>query len=184
MKIKENVKQEVENTLANPKQLLKWALSALIKSLRMDPSKFQLLYYQVSTETTTIMPTASSSLSTLAYSSQDCSVSNIGEQYLSHNYNNSTDAIENFVLNEAERLYDEIIEDSIDKTISNVPNDISPDVNFSSLRNQTEPVDIKNSPATKKIAAYTYRKEEEEHTFIESETENKDMTQDDELSLY
>jgi hypothetical protein len=38
--------------------------------------------------------------------------------------------------------------------------------------------DIKNSPSTKKIAAYTYKKEEEEeeHMFVESETENEDMT--------
>ena len=28
---------------------------------------------------------------------------------------------------------------------------------------------------TEKIAAYTYRKKEEEHTFIESETDNEDM---------
>jgi hypothetical protein len=34
VKIKEYVKQEVDNTLTNPKQLLKWTLTSLIESLR------------------------------------------------------------------------------------------------------------------------------------------------------
>lgn len=89
----------------------------------MDPSKFQLLYYQMSTETTTT-PTVSSPLSTPTYSSQNCSGFYIGEQYLSQDYNNPTEAFENFVINEAGKLYEKLLEDSIDKTISNVPNDI------------------------------------------------------------
>ena len=100
----------------------------------------------------------------------------MGQQYLSQDYNNPTEAFENFVLNEAGKLYEKLLEDSIDKTISDVPNDISPNINSSSLLRQTESFDIKNSPSTKKIAAYTYRKEEEEHMLVESETENEDMT--------
>jgi hypothetical protein len=111
----------------------------------MDPSKFQLLYYQMSTETTTTMPTAPSPLSTPAYSSQNCSGFYISEQYLPQDYNNPTEAFENFILNEAEKLYETLLEDSIDKTISNVPNDISPNVQSSSLLRRTEPFDIKNS---------------------------------------
>src|SRR5215207_2327962 len=90
----------------------------------MDPSKFQLLYYQMSTETTTTMPTAPSPLSTPAYSSQNCSGFYISEQYLPQDYNNPTEAFENFILNEAGKLYETLLEDSIDKTISNVPIDI------------------------------------------------------------
>jgi hypothetical protein len=47
VRVRENVKQEVESTIANPKQFLKWALSSLIEFLRKDLSKFQLLYYQM-----------------------------------------------------------------------------------------------------------------------------------------
>src|SRR5215211_9121314 len=122
-KVIENVKQEVESTIANPKQFLKWALSSLIESLRMDPDKFQLLYYQMSAEKTTTMPTAPSPMSTPAYSSQNCSEFYISEQYPFQDYNNPTEAFENFVLNEAEKLYAKLLEDSIDKTISNIPND-------------------------------------------------------------
>src|SRR5215207_421297 len=168
VKIKEDIKQEVENTLANLKQLLRQALLALIESLRMDPSKFQLLYYQMSTETTTTTPTAPSPISTPAYSSQNCPGFYIGEQYLSQDYNNPTEAFENFVLNEAEKLYGKLLEDSIDKTISNLPSDILPNVQSSSVLRRTEPFDIKNNHSNK-IASYTYRKEEEEHTFVESE---------------
>ena len=78
----------------------------------------------MSTETTTTTPAVPSPLSTPAYSSQNCSLSTMSEQYLSQDYNNPTEAFENFVLNEAEKLYEKLLEDSIDKTISNVPNDI------------------------------------------------------------
>ena len=177
LKVRENVKQEVGSTIANPKQFLKWALSSLIEFLRMDPSKFQLLYCQMSTETTPTTPTVLSPLSTPAYSSQNCSGSYISsEPYLSQNYNNPTEAFENFVLNEAEKLYEKLLEDSIDKSISNIPNDSPPNVHSPSVLCRTEPFDIKNNLSTKKIAAYAYRKEEEEHMFVQSETENKEMT--------
>ncbi|HKG87014.1 MAG TPA: hypothetical protein VKA95_01705 [Nitrososphaeraceae archaeon] len=68
VKVRENVKQEVESTIVNPKQLLKWVLSSLIEFLRKDPSKLQLLYYQMPTETT--IPTTSSQLSTSMHGNQ------------------------------------------------------------------------------------------------------------------
>jgi hypothetical protein len=135
----------------------------------------------MSTETT--ISTTSSQLSTSINGSQYYSVPYMGQQYLSQDYNNPTEAFENFVLNEAGKLYEKLLEDSIDKTISNVPNDISPNVNSSSLLHQTGPFDIKNSSSVKKIATYAYRKEEEEHMFVQSETKNEDMTQDDQLGL-
>ena len=55
-----------------------------------------------------------------------------------------------FVLNEAKNLYEKLLEDSIDKTISNVPNDISPNVQSSSVLHRTEPFDIKNNPLQRK----------------------------------
>jgi hypothetical protein len=137
-KVRENVKQEVESTIANPKQFLKWALSSLIEFLRKDPDKFQLLYYQMSTET-------SSQLSTSINDNQYYSVSYMGQQYPSQDYKNPTEAFENFVLNEAEKLYEKLLEDSIDKTISNIPNDSPPNVHSASVLCRTEPFDIKNN---------------------------------------
>lgn len=162
---------EVENTLANPKKLLKLALIALIESLRRDTSKFQLLYYQMSTETTTMPMALSQSQSlTLSYGSQNCSLSNMNEQYLSQDYNSPTDAFENFVLNEAERLYDKLLDDSLN-SVGNKPNNSSLNVRPSIEPLITGRFDFKNSPSFQKIAAFTYRKEEEEeHKFIESET--------------
>jgi hypothetical protein len=169
LKIKENIKQAIENSLTNPKQLLRMALLSLIESLRKDTSKFQILYFQMSTD---IAATTPSQSLTPTHSSKNCSVSNMNEKPF-RDYNDPTDTFQNFVLNEAENLYDKLLEDSIDRTITDIPNDISPKVHLSPIH-RTEPFGSKNSPSVKKIAAYAYRKEEE-HTFIESETESEDM---------
>lgn len=162
VKIKENVKQKVENNLTNPKKLLRLTLLALIESLRSDTSKFQVLYYQMSTETTT-MPIALSQSQSLtpSYGSQNYSVSNMDEQYLSQDYNSPTSAFENFVLNEAERLYDKLLDDSLNK-VSNKPNNSSLNVSPSIESLITGRFDF--SPSSQKT--YTYRKENEEHTFV------------------
>lgn len=160
--IKEIVKQEVENTLTNPKKLLRLALLTLIESLRKDPSKFQLLYYQMSTDITPITPSKSL---TSTFSSLGCPSLNMNEKPFQDN-DNATKTFQNFVLNEAESLYDKLLEDSINKVgiISN---------KLSSLGScKTEPSDVQNSPSAKKIAAFTFRKEEG-HTFFESETDTR-----------
>jgi chromosome segregation ATPase len=87
--IKENVKQEVENTLMNPKKLMRLALLALIESLRKDTDKFQSLYYEMSTD---IIATTLSQSLTPSYDSQNYSVSNLDKQYLSQDYNTPTHA--------------------------------------------------------------------------------------------
>jgi hypothetical protein len=160
--IKEKVKQEVENTLTNPKELVRLALLALIESLRKDTSKFQLLYYQMSTDITAIAPSQSL---TSSFSSLGCPSLNVNEKPFQDN-DNATETFQNFVLNEAENLYDKLLEDSINKVgiISN---------KLSSLGScKTEPSDVQNSSSAKKIAAFTYRKEEE-HTFFESEADTR-----------
>jgi hypothetical protein len=145
LKVKENIKQEIENTLRTPKKLLRLALSTLIDSLRKDISKFQLLYYQMSTD---ITATASSQSLTPSYNSQNYPVFNMDENPF-QDYNDPTDAFQNFVLNEAESLYDKLLRYSIDNTISNMPNEISPNVHLSSVH-PTEPSDFKDSPFAKK----------------------------------
>ena len=117
VKVKENIKQEIENNLTNPKRLLRLALLALIVSLRKDPNKFQLLYYQMPTEATTTL-TSPSQVSTPSYDSLNSTVSYMNEQCLSQGYN-PTDDFQNLVLEEAETLYDFLVEDSINK-INNI----------------------------------------------------------------
>lgn len=151
IKAKENIKQEVESNLTNPKQLVRLTLLALIESLRKDPTKFQLLYYQMSTD---IMATPSQLL-TKSYSSQNYSISNMNEKPF-QDYNNPTEAFQSFVLNEAGEIYEKLLDYSIDRNISKV---------------QTEPYSVTNIPSSKKTAAYAYRKEEE-HAYIESEIGN------------
>ena len=117
VKVKENIKQEIENNLTNPKRLLRLALLALIVSLRKDPNKFQLLYYQILTEATTTL-TSPSQVSTPSYDSLNRTVSYMNEQCLSQGYN-PTDDFQNLVLEETETLYDILVEDSINK-INNI----------------------------------------------------------------
>jgi hypothetical protein len=62
----------------------------------------------------TIPLTSPSQVSTPTYDSMNCSVSYMNEQSLSQDYNPEQD-FQNLVLNEAERLYDILVEDSINK---------------------------------------------------------------------
>src|SRR5215204_3464870 len=106
VKVKENIKQEVENNLTDPKGLVGLALLALIESLRKDPSKFQLLYYQMSTD---IMAKIPSQLLTQSCSSQNYSISNMNEKPF-QDYNNPTEAFQSFVLNEAGEIYEKLLD--------------------------------------------------------------------------
>jgi hypothetical protein len=117
----------------------------------------------MSMDITAITPSLTSS-----FSSFDCPDLNMNEKPIQDN-DNATETFQNFVLNEAENLYDKLLEDSINKVgiISN---------KLSSLGScKTEPSDVQNSPSAKKIAAFTYRKEEE-HTFFESELKQDDIS--------
>ena len=49
IKIKQMVKQEIENNILQPRQLIKCVLASLFESSRKHPGKFQALYYNMST---------------------------------------------------------------------------------------------------------------------------------------
>jgi hypothetical protein len=92
-------------------------------------------------------------------------------QYSSPNYN--TEAKAAMIVDEAEKLYNKIVKDSINKTVQELK---STDATASdsksslslSLLPQKELPDVQKDSTQKIAAAYTYRKEEE-HTFIQSE---------------
>jgi hypothetical protein len=146
LEIKENIKQEIEGSLTNSKQLIRMAFLSLIESLRNDINKFQLLFYQMSTDNAAITPSQSL---TPSYGSQNSPIFNINEKPF-QDYNDPTEAFQNFVLDEAEKLYDKLIDDSL-------------------ISKQSD-----NNPSIQKIAHFTYRKEGEER-IIKSESENENV---------
>jgi hypothetical protein len=48
-KVKQAIQEEIENTLADQRQLLILAVRSTIELLRLEPQKFRLLYYNTST---------------------------------------------------------------------------------------------------------------------------------------
>jgi hypothetical protein len=63
LKIKDTIKQEIEYTLSDPRQLLKIALVSLIESSRKDPRRFYALYYNKDITAETLAGQASSTIS-------------------------------------------------------------------------------------------------------------------------
>lgn len=121
---------------------------------------------------TDIIATTPSQSLTPSYGSQNYSVSNMDKQYLSQDYNTPAHAFETFVVSEAERLYDKLLDDSLNK-VGNKPNNTSLNVS-PSIESLIGRFDSKNSPPSQKTAAFTYKKEEE-RIFIESESEDDNM---------
>ena len=86
------------------------------------------------------------------------------------------------LLDEAEKLYNQIAKDFTNKTI----NDAAIEGESSSLLPSSEPSlvalsDTQKNYTPQRSVAYTYRKQEEEHTFIQSEFDDdydKDMGTD------
>ena len=109
--LKETIKREVENSLTYLRQFLKFALVSLIESLRKDPNKFQLLYYQMSTDLKV------SSQIPSVNGNQDYFISCEIEKDLTRGYN-PTEDFEKFVLDEAAELYNKMIDELTTKTIS------------------------------------------------------------------
>jgi hypothetical protein len=120
LQMKHTVKREVENAFANRRQLLRFALLSLIESLRKEPRKFHILYYNMSSTKTSGTP--STALPTTGYYYGH--YNNIpfkNEQSLSPDYyTNSEETYEKILLDESEELYNKMVEDLANKTISDV----------------------------------------------------------------
>ena len=96
---------------------------------------------------------------------------NMSSQHPLQDYN--TDATVSIMVDEAQKLYNKVVNDCIHKTMEDHTNKTSNDMievrklAALSLLPQNVISDVQNEPA-QKLAAYSYRKEEE-HTFIQSE---------------
>ena len=92
------------------------------------------------------------------------------QQYPSPNYN--TEANIAIIVEEAEKLYSKLVKDCINKTVQEikVTNEVSNSKSSSlSLPPRKVLSDVQKDSTQRLAASYMYRKEEEEHTFIQSE---------------
>jgi hypothetical protein len=129
----------------DPRQLLRIALISLIISSRKDPNNFHALYYNMNIPPRALMEQAPS------VSSDNIQLNHDDEA----NY-------EKVLLTESEILFNKIIDIVINKTISGGVN-LRGTVSQGKLELSN---DQKGIP--RNLSTYTYRKEEEEQTFIHS----------------
>jgi transposase len=141
LKIVKTVEENVLGVLSNGKMLLRYALLSITESARNDPERYRQIFY------------------------------NMSSQHPLQDYN--TDATISMMVDEAEKLYDRVVKDCINKTTESRTNKTINDMigvrelAALSLLPQKVVSDVQKE-STQKLAAYTYRKEEE-HTFIQSE---------------
>jgi hypothetical protein len=111
-KIKEMVKEQFEGALASPRQLLKLALVSMIESSRKNPSIFQALHYN--------MPTTKAGVALRSFLQSGNSRE---EQNPNQNVNNEDDACEKLLLDQAELIYNQMLEDFANTCINKIAND-------------------------------------------------------------
>jgi hypothetical protein len=111
IKIKEMVKEQIESGLASPGQLLRLALLSMIESSRINPSVFRALQYN--------MP------STRAAIVQRSFLQSLDSREIQHsNQNRNNDgACEKLLLDQAEGIYNQMLEDLANNCINKIAND-------------------------------------------------------------
>jgi hypothetical protein len=105
IKIKQIVKQEIENVVLNPRKLLKLALASLFQSSRKHPGKLQALYYNTSP---------------LLSVEQIMSQPHMSQSLSSHGY--AEDEDEKLLLDDAEEVYNSMMDAIANRCINEVPN--------------------------------------------------------------
>jgi predicted transcriptional regulator len=101
IKIKQMIKQEIESIISNPRRLLQFALVSIFESSRKHPGKLHAMYYN--------MPT----IRTMERSKGDSHHQDIQYEQYSYQHTNEYDTCENILLDEAEQLYNRMIEESM-----------------------------------------------------------------------
>jgi hypothetical protein len=109
VKIIKAVEEKVVSILSNVKVLLRCALLSITKSIRNNPERFRSLFYN--------MPSIIDCYNTNGqdYAASYMYVGQIQQYYLSPDYN--TDANIDIIVDEAEKLYNTVVKDSINKII-------------------------------------------------------------------
>jgi hypothetical protein len=128
--IKEMVKEQIESVLAAPRQLLRLALASMVESSRKNPSIFQALYYN--------MP---STRAVIVQRSFLQSVDDREEQQPNQYVNNGDDACEKLLLDQAELIYNQMLENIANTCINKITNDTYP-LQLSSLQSPKELSDL------------------------------------------
>jgi hypothetical protein len=103
LKIKQEAEENVKSVLTNSKLLLKFAILSVIESLRSKPELYNFISYSISVETTSATD-GSKYLSLMS-----------GRQHQQQSFNDSYTAL---ILEEAEKLYNELITKPTDSTIA------------------------------------------------------------------
>lgn len=162
LKIKNNVKQEILYTLANPQELLKVALVSLIESSRTEPGKFNALCYNKALATTS---SASQSPSTMNYGSQRDYELDMYEGSLRFNhYRSSDEDYERVLLEKSEKLYNKLIDYITIKTVNQATGKIA-----WLSESEQQSLDAKREPS-QGLSTFIYKNEEQ--TLIQSEMED------------
>jgi hypothetical protein len=103
LKIKQEAEENVKSVLTNSKLLLKFAILSVIESLRSKPELYNFISYSISVETTSATD-GSKYLSLMS-----------GRQHQQQSFNDSYTAL---IIEEAEKLYNELITKLTDSTIA------------------------------------------------------------------
>src|ERR687892_2806073 len=106
VRIKQTVKQEIENHILKPRQLIKCALASLFESSRKHPGKFQTVYYN--------MP---------SYLSVEQILSDSSRSQEPSLYGFSENEIEKVLLDEAEESYNRFVNAVTNNCINKMPSD-------------------------------------------------------------
>ena len=163
IKIKQTIKREVESILTARRQLLKFAVLSIFESLLKDPRKFYALYHNMSSSSSDKSPSSSFSSKTTGIQQYDY-VPFMNEQNSPIIDYSNEEICEKILLDQSEEIYDKMVQDLTNKTVTDVESDMDSSLSSSP---RTGLSDVQKD-STQKLAAYTYRKEEE-HTFIQSE---------------
>ena len=118
LKVREKVKQTVQDTLMNYRGLLRTAFISVIDSCRSDPSKFNILYHNLpivtkTTELPSLPSRESGSYTNGLYSDEQSRC----------NYTNNDYVYENFLLDKAEQLFSQRVEDLTEAFLDSMIND-------------------------------------------------------------
>src|SRR5918994_1175648 len=106
VRIKQTVKQEIENHILKPRQLIKCALASLFESSRKHPGKFQTVYYN--------MP---------SYLSVEQILSDSSRSQEPSLYGFSENEIEKVLLDQAEQSYNRFVNAVTNNCINKMPSD-------------------------------------------------------------
>jgi hypothetical protein len=112
-KIKQTAEEKVKDVLTNNKLLLKFATLSVIESLRSNPELYNFISYSTSVENTAITTYRSNYLSLMSSGRQ--------QHQQQQSFNDSYTAL---ILEEAEKLYNRLITELIDRIMASAANQL------------------------------------------------------------